>query len=409
MKVFKCCRLSERPVVKQGMLILIVLGFLSYFSNTSAFELTPNLQFHAFASQSYILTSSNNFFGNSEEGSFDFREIGLNGSWRALSNLQFSAQALVRNAGESDDGDLRLDYGFADYTLLSDADHLWGIRLGRIITPFGLYNDTRDVAFTRPSILLPQSIYFDRTRNLALSADGIHVYGEKRAKWGDLFFQLGGVLPRVNNPEVEKAILSRDFPGQLDAQPSLVGRIMYEINGGQFRFALTGVQLNADYDPGGLMDPLRDGSFKFEPVIISGQYNAEKWSLTGEYALRRLSYKNFGPLLRDLEFTGESYYLQAVYRFKPYWEGFIRYDVFFTDRDDRSGKKFAAVTGRPAHTRFAKDLTFGVRWDVTPSFMLRAEVHQVNGTGWITVSDNRSVNDLDQHWTLFSLLASYRF
>ena len=30
-----------------------------------------------------------------------------------------------------------------------------GIRLGRMKTPLGFYNDTLDVPFTRPSILLP--------------------------------------------------------------------------------------------------------------------------------------------------------------------------------------------------------------------------------------------------------------
>jgi hypothetical protein len=396
-----------RPVV--GLLMASLLCLLSARS-IHALEPAEGVQLHGFMTQSYVLTSANNFFGESQEnGSFDFRELGLNGSWRALSNVQFSAQVLSRRAGESDDGDLRLDYGFLDYSFFSDANNLWGLRLGRTMNPLGLYNDTRDVAFIRPSILLPQSIYFDRVRNIALSSDSIHLYGERRTNIGDFFFQLVGGFPRVDDPAVERAIFSGDVPGELESRPSLIGRIIYEINGGLFRFALSGAQVNADYDSAPASDPLRDGSWRFEPLIFSAQYNAEKWSLTSEYALRNIRYSDFGPFFSDLDFTGESYYLQATYRFHPNWEGLLRYDVFFADRNDRSGKAFERITGRAAHTRFAKDLTVGLRWDVTPSFTLRAEYHHINGTGWITVDDNPSVSDLEQRWNMFLLLGSYRF
>ena len=85
---------------------------------------------------------------------------------RPLSNLQFSVQGLSRTAGEGSPGNIRLDYGFIDYTFSNQENSQFGIRLGRMKNPLGFYNDTRDVPFTRPSILLPQSIYFDRTRKL---------------------------------------------------------------------------------------------------------------------------------------------------------------------------------------------------------------------------------------------------
>ena len=53
---------------------------------------------------------------SSSSGSFDFREIGLNASMRPLTNLQFSVQGLSRTAGEGSPGNIRLDYGFIDYT-----------------------------------------------------------------------------------------------------------------------------------------------------------------------------------------------------------------------------------------------------------------------------------------------------
>ena len=374
-------------------------------------NLPQNLQIHGFASQGWLKsTGNNNVFGesSSDSGSFDFRELGLNASMRPRSNLQFSAQMLSRTAGEGSPGNIRLDYGFIDYSFLSEQNSKMGIRLGRMKNPLGFYNDTRDVPFTRPSILLPQSIYFDRTRKLAIAADGGHLYGEYRSDIGNLSVEAGIVRPLVKGAETEVALLASEMPGHLVSDISYIGRATYELDEGRLRFAFSGTQLNVDYHPA-TPDPLRAGSIRFTPLIFSAQYNAERWSLTSEYALRHFEYKNFGIAPLNLDFFGESYYLQGVYRITPEWEAIVRYDVLHTDRDDPEGKKWAAATGLAPHRRFAKDITVGLRWNITPEFMLRAEYHRVNGTGWLSALDNPSPGDLSQHWNLFSILGSYRF
>ncbi|UJP00803.1 MAG: hypothetical protein LZF64_03190, partial [Nitrosomonas sp.] len=89
-----------------------------------------------------------------------------------------------------------------------------------------------------------------------------------------------------------------------------------------------------------------------------------------------------------------------------------RYDVLYADRSDRDGSHWASQNSARQgleHTRFAKDITVGLRWNVTPEFMLRAEYHHVNGTGWLSRLDNPAPRDTEQHWDLYSILASYRF
>jgi hypothetical protein len=370
-------------------------------------KLPESVQVHGFASQGFIKTTGNNFFGDSRDGSFDFRELGINGSWRPVPNLLLSAQAVSRNAGSTDDGDLRIDYALVDYSLVSDLDTQFGLRLGRVVNPFGLYNDTRDVAFTRPSILLPQSIYFDINRQLALSGDGVHLYAEQSSSWGGLLFQGGLFKPRTDDPDFELSITQGLVPTEVEGKASWIGRLIYEYDGGRLRLAATAVDLEADFRPELGPDFTGSGKFGFSPLIFSAQYNAERWSLTGEYARRPTSLKDFGALLPDTEFTGESYYLQGTFRFTPDIEGVLRYDVLVADRDDPDGEEFAAVTGLPAHGRFAKDWTVGLRWDVTPSFMLQAEYHYIDGTGWMSPLENPG--EQDQRWDLFAIMASYRF
>jgi hypothetical protein len=384
----------------------LAIGFAAK-GYASDLGLGESFQLHGFAAQAYLLTSENNFFGKSEDaGTFDFRELGLNASWRPLSRLQFSGQLLSRWAGEGDGGEPRMDYLFADYGVVSDAENLWGVRLGRSLNPLGLYNETRDVAFTRPSILLPQSIYFDRTRDLALSGDGACLYAERRTGLGEFYLDIGVGRPRADARELEVALLGRDLPGDLQGKVSYIGRLLYERDGGAIRGALSGGDISIDFDRGVGVPTAVPDSFHFRPLILSLQYNPEHWSLTGEYALRQFLTR--GSSRDNPHFTGESYYVQWAVRLAHAWEFMARYDALYSDRQDRDGSQFEQETGRPGHTRFAKDFTVGLRWDVTDWAMLRAEFHNVDGTAWITMLDN-DVPDLQRYWNLFALQAAFRF
>ncbi len=376
-----------------------------------AMHTSGDLQAHGFISQAFIITSDNNVFGDSGNGgSFGFTEVGLNVLFRPLPRLQLSAQALSRRAGEGNSGDPRVDFAFADYRLFSQEANQFGIRVGRLKNPIGFYNDTRDVPFTRPSILLPESIYFDRVRNLALSADSVQLYAEaSQSDFGSVTIQFGVGRPIVDDDDTELALLGALRPGKLQPEAALIGRGVYETNNKKFRIALSGLQLNIDYKPGQI-DSLGRGSILFQPAYLSMQYNEERWSLTSEYALRHFEFENFNNAFLDsLNFTGESFYLQGVYRINEQWETLLRYDVLYTDRKDRSGKKFASQFGVLDYSRFAKDITTGVRWNVTTEFMLRGEYHYVNGTAWLSTLDNPVATNTSQYWNLFSIQASYRF
>ncbi|MGH8507120.1 MAG: hypothetical protein ACREVH_00160 [Gammaproteobacteria bacterium] len=247
-----------------------------------AFEIFDGFHIHGFLSQGYFFTSDNNLFGSSERGgSLDFTEIGVNASWLPLPNLQLAAQLLSRRAGEGEghEGEIELDFGLADYTAVATADRRLGVRLGRVRLPFGIYNETRDVAFTRPSILLPQSIYFERTRELALSGDGAMFFGEQRSPWGNFVLELGPFLPRVDNQDTELAVFGLEPPGDLESRWSFIGRLKYETPGERLLLAVTGVHLEIGYGPRfSPPDDFGPGTETFDPVIYSAQYKAEHCS-----------------------------------------------------------------------------------------------------------------------------------
>ena len=388
--------------------LMVLAGSLMPFAVQGA-EMPDNLQLHGFASQGLISTTHNNFFGPSENSvSSEFTELGVNVSYRPNPDLQLSAQALSRRAGETDKGNVRLDYGFLGYTPVSSNNWQIGGLVGKVKNPLGFYNETRDIAFTRPSILLPQSIYFDRTRNFGLSATGIQLFAEHTDDAGLLSFRVSIGKPDLGDKSMEYALLGGDRPGHVSGTTSYLGRLMYEWGGERLRLAVTRAQVNTKYEPG-TPDPFLAGTFTFSPWVLSAQYNTEQLSFTSEYALREGTFKGFGPLIPDVTSQGESAYVQMAYRFAPKWDGLVRYDLLYQDRRDRSGERTAAVTGKPAYSYYAKDWTIGLRRDITSSFMVSGEFHSINGTGWLPFEDNLGPGPTKRRWNMFLLQASYRF
>jgi hypothetical protein len=69
--------------------------------------------------------------------------------------------------------------------------------------------------FTRPSIFLPQVVYFDKVRNLMLSTDGAMFHGDLSTGHGRYTLTLGGGQP-VTDENLEWVFLGDDLPGKLN-------------------------------------------------------------------------------------------------------------------------------------------------------------------------------------------------
>ena len=138
---------------------------------------TDSVWVHGFATQAALHTSANSWGGDTDDAvSTDYNEAGLNLMVEPLQHVRLSAQAVARNAGNYDRGDLHTDYAQIDYAAVHSATNNGGLRLGRVKNIYGLFNDTRDVAHTRPSIFLPAIIYWEQLRDIILFHDGGSVY-----------------------------------------------------------------------------------------------------------------------------------------------------------------------------------------------------------------------------------------
>lgn len=386
---------------------LLVLLCLTGLSAHAGDEIPQDRRFqmHGFLTQAYVHTSDNRFFGDSQDGSFEFRELGINSSYRFNPDLMASAQLLSRVAGDMYDGAPAVDYAQLDYSRQISETDRFGLMLGRTKNPFGFYNETRDVAATRPGIFMPQAIYWDRVRNMVLSNDGAQLYADHLQGPHRFNLQLmAGKTPIDEN--VEKSYL----PPQLDASMdqdglTLGGRLLYEWEGGHIRLALSNVSLDLDTTT----NALPPGSVGIDVWILSAQYNEGPWRLTAEYIQQPIDYQGFGHVLDSADTTLDGYYLQGDYRLHEDWELLLRYEESHYDKNDKYGRRNSEVNGLQPAFFYSKLWTLGLLWEPKERWMMRAEFSRVEGTIFLSNLENENPNETERDWNLFSLLVSYSF
>jgi hypothetical protein len=392
-------------------LIGVFIVLFAYPQYTTALDLgIDDWQAHGFVSQGYTLTSDYNFFGNSRgDGSLDFTEIGVNLSGHIQPNLLLAAQGLYRNTGGSDREGFRLDFANLDYHLSVGDRATAGIRLGRVKNPFGLYNEARDVVWTRPAVLLPQSVYFDSLalRQAMISSDGGILYG--RYGVGDHALTTEFLVAEPQDNTGGAAEFLAGIPGKLEGRPMFIGRMGYEWQEGRFRLMFSAVDLDRDFKSS--TPDVSSGNTKTFYPLASAQLNLEAWSFTGEYGRITTKRQGFTPGGAILENTSESFYVQAQYRFKSNWSALLRFENFTADVNDRGGRRNAEITGLPKHNFYTRDVTVGLRWEFQRNWLMATEYHTVWGTALLSPVDNPDLMQRNgpERWDLLTMMVSYRF
>ena len=396
---------GHSAIKRPGVRSLALLAALALCTPALAFD----YQVHGYAAQGYVYTSDNNFFGKSSDGSTDYYEAGLNASVQVRPNLIFAAQAAIRDAGISDDGTLRLDYALADYRFLEDVDSTAGVRVGKIKNPLGFFNETRDVLFTRPSILLPL-LYNDNQnqRGLVFSAPGAQVYGSR--VWGRHEVSVTGTISA--NHDVHKTdqrlLVILNAPFDLRIEDSWNAQVMDSLDGGKWQFGVSHF-----FGRIALSTPATvriAGTFDVGATLFSARYNAENFTITAEYALNpNTNVVTIGgaPYLHQ-HIVADSGYLQGEYRINSSWSAVARIDAAFRDRHDRDGREFVAANpGADRKSRMARDLVLGLNWRYGEHWGAWGEYHWIDGTESLQPLENPGPQK--SRWSMIMLMAGYKF
>lgn len=414
-------------------------------------EADESVAVHGVLTQGVFSSKHNDIYGDSaNDVSFEYTQASLNLSARPISKLRLSGQVIYQNIGGVKNAEVDVDYLLADWQFYSGLDSSMGVRVGRYKNPLGLYNETSDIIFTRPSILLPQSVYPETARNVLLSSDGILLYENLFTDAGEYQFYLGYGRPRVD--EAPRVPGDDNNSGKFDAERAFVTGMYFDSSDGKWKMGLTYFASDTDYSVKPTSVPINlieaglasygltditaaellpylnvsetDGDVGTKIVVASLQYFYRDWIFTAEHIWQKFE-ANLDPVVVSVReglgvsfeqtvdpsvgYWTQGYYVQAEKSLTPKLSAFLRWDVRYENRDDPNGKEFEAIYGGPRHFAFGKDASVGLRWAPSEHLLLNAELHVVDGTNWLPVADYSTRQEQSRYWNLAALAVSYRF
>ncbi|MFH2066123.1 MAG: hypothetical protein ABIK15_13055 [Pseudomonadota bacterium] len=161
--------------MKKTIILLFMCLSLIFVNTVSAFDGLNNVEIHGFISQGYLQSNEYDYLEiNTDDGSFEFNEMGINFSTTPVDGLRLGAQFFSRDFGEIGNDGLELDWAYGDYRV----NNYLGVRAGKVKIALGLYNEVRDVDAVRTSIMLPNAIYVEQNRDIYSGIKGVGIYGE---------------------------------------------------------------------------------------------------------------------------------------------------------------------------------------------------------------------------------------
>jgi hypothetical protein len=391
---------------------IIILISTFYMLSTNAVASEQDLQLHGFISQGLIDVDGSNFVNDDGDVSAELTELGLNGSYQLNSAFRLAGQVVYLDGGNRYAKGLRVDYALLDWSVYDSYNWKANIYLGRFKNNHWLYSSSRDIPFARPSITLPQSVYFDGFRDFAVGSDGVAVkVSHSDDDYGDFDFNLSYGASIVSDQQAEM-ILSKLAQGEVKQDYSAQASIYWQPAFSSWRFGISLLDSVFNYNAGDNLDLFVDGDFSFQFYTINALYEGENWEFSGEVHRTRLKTEGFYHPEYDKAPIGQGFYLQSRYKVNNKLTFLARYERFYNDKNDKQGKKLEESTGGrvPAYFGYHRDTTVGMTYDFSSNFSLRLEYHWFQGAGRLTpvVLPNPQIND-SKNWQLWAVQLMYWF
>jgi hypothetical protein len=135
---------------------------------------SPDLQFHGFATQGFVVSNDNNYLGmNTTSGTTAWTEAAINVNDQVSEKLRVGVQFHLTRLGAFGGDGVNVDWALGDYSV-----NQWlGVRAGKVKIKWGLYNDTQDADPGYLWSLLPEPVDGIDYRTTDLSQYGVELYG----------------------------------------------------------------------------------------------------------------------------------------------------------------------------------------------------------------------------------------
>jgi hypothetical protein len=329
-----------------------------------SFEVNDRLRIDAFGTQGYLRTSDNSFLGADSRGTFDFSAYNL--LLKASPTDRFQVWSKLFTSSQMEDS-INLEWAFGEY-IISDQLHL---KFGKMPTPIGIYNETRDVYPLLPLSVLP-GFYADATEFSPATLKGAGISGRALTLGLEIEYDIFGGSTFFDLAR------TRRYENVMGA------RLWLNTPNRTFRFGqslITGIEMPANGSRT-RMSTYTPSIEYFSPIGLN---------IRGELGL----HYHQGELKNPKDPRRLGYYVEATYMIAERLMPVVRYDVYYPRRRDVNTFK-----------DYQKDITVGFNYNVTEFLVWKADIHFVKGTALLNTTDNPNP---EEDWRLYASSISFLF
>ena len=386
----------------------VALSLLSVWAEAA----DQDIQIHGFAAKGLIDVRGSDFVNDDGSLSTELTELGINGSYQLSTNFRLTGQVVYLDGGNRYAKGFRVDYALLDWSAYESENWQANIYLGRFKNNHWLYSSSRDIPFARPSIFLPQSVYFDGFRDIAVGADGAAVkISHSNDDYGNFDFNFSYGTSPISHEQAD-IILSKYARGTVKQDSDIQASLYWQPAFSSWRFGASYLDSDFSYKADDTADLFFDGDFTFKFYTMNALFEGEKWEFSGEIYQEDFTTRGFYHPLYSKTPVGQGMYVQSRYQVNNVLTLLARYESFYSNKDDKNGKKLAAETGGlvPAYFGYHRDTTVGLSYDFSSDLRLRLEYHWFQGAGRLTpvVLPNPAVNS-NEYWQLWAAQLMYWF
>ncbi len=386
-----------------------------------------NVEIHGFISQGYLMSTANNFFAETEEGTFQFNEMGINFTTKPTDKLHLGLQFLAWDLGRFGNDKPVINWAYGDYRF---KDYL-GVRAGIIRLSFGLYNEERDMDVLRPNIFNSHTIYNESWRDILSSLTGISIYGSiEIGSVGKLKYIVQEGMSNISKDGGASSLLEDQVPGRMPGaladiteikveqmtSASLFWESIFSITG--LRVGISGFDLRfnatTDITYGSLSLPDQKMEVRSRPLFLSVEYEHDKFCFSSEYGVYTWDLMLAG--IKVPQFDSGGYNISMAYRLFDNLELYSAISIYYGNNDDKEGKD--NLEGQDFRGWF-KEAVYAARFDINASWILKLETHFIDGTALLLDMDQGTPEPIqgsaavkypyEREWILFAAKLSYSF
>ncbi len=388
-----------------------------------AFGSKNDVKIRGYVSQGYLYSDENNFNAKTSEGTFHFNEIGINFQKKISRKLHVGLQLSSRDLGNMENNTVRIDWAFADY----QWKPYLGVRVGKAKVPVGMMSEYWDLDMVRTNIFLPLGVYPETFRDVFMTNRGLGLYGSRNfGSFGNFKYNMMIGSDEIDTEGTFGRYVSSDLQ-TLDMRYKINANIAWET-------PLKGLEVSGSYIQGdfkyALPDPADtlksiESHVRPEVYIASAKFNYKNFNISGEYLLldinqlrhfhRTLPLPSFDFVEVDLAPDTKSmgFYGKVDYRINDMFEIGAYYTEFYPNEDDKDGKKIpenpTKAWSQIEEYGWQKDICLSLRTDLMSSWIIKTEVHKMNGTASLFEVDQENSLKVKKDWYLFAAKLTYLF